>query len=79
MIFVFEQGKVELTVEALAKHLGEFLRFRVIVDTDGEDLHFVFTVLSQEIFQLPELLDAIGSPMSAVKNEDDGFLAAKIR
>ena len=79
VIFVFEKWKIELTVETLTEYLGKVLRFLVLVDADGEDLYFVFLDLRQKTFQLPELFDAIGSPMSPVENYHDGFLAAKIR
>ena len=79
VIFVFEQRKIELAVEALAQHLAEFFRFLVVVDANREDLDFIFLRLGQQTFQLPELFDAEGSPVAAVENQDDGFLAAEIR
>jgi len=51
----------------------------MIVDAHREDLHFFFLLLCQKAFQLPELFDAEGSPIAAVKNQHDGFFAAKIR
>ena len=55
VVFVFEERKVELAVEALAQHLAEFFRFRMIVDADRENLDFIFLLLGQKAFQLPEL------------------------
>ena len=55
VVFVLEERKIELAVEALAQHLAEFFRFRMIVDADRENLDFVFLLLGQKAFQLPEL------------------------
>ena len=55
VIFVFEERKIKLAVETFAEHLGEFFRLLVIVDTNGEDLNFVFLLFGQKAFQLPEL------------------------
>ena len=48
------------------------------VDADRQYLNLLFFVLGQKAFQLPELLGAVGSPVSAVKDQDDVFLAAEV-
>jgi hypothetical protein len=40
VIFIFEQRKIELAVEAFAEHFAEFFRLLVIIGADREDLHF---------------------------------------
>ena len=47
VVFVFEQRKVELAVEALAQHLAKFPGVFVGVDADGKDLYFFLLLLGQ--------------------------------
>ncbi len=41
VIFVFEQRKIELSLESLAQHLAEFFRLGVRVHAHREDLRFL--------------------------------------
>ena len=41
VIFVFEQRKIEVSLESLAEHLAKFFRLRVRVHADREDLSFL--------------------------------------
>jgi len=41
VIFVFEQRKIEVSLESLAQHLAEFFRLRVRVDAHRENLSFL--------------------------------------
>jgi hypothetical protein len=50
----------------------------VAVDADRQYLNLLFFVLGQKAFQLPELLGAVGSPMSAIKDQHDVFLTSEV-
>ena len=79
VVFVLKKGKVELSSgEPLFQLLDELLRFVVAVDADRQNLDLSLLFFSQKAFQLPELLRAVGSPMAAVKEQDDILLAAKV-
>lgn len=47
VVFVFEEWKVELTLEPFLHHLGKFLRVFVSIDAHGENLGFFFLLFGQ--------------------------------
>ena len=49
------------------------------VDADRQNLSAILTLCMQKAFQLAELMDAVGSPMAPVKDQDDVLFAAKNR
>ena len=79
VVFIFEQRKIEFPFKAVTHHLGKLFGFRVSVDADGEDLHFLLFRFGQKALQLPELTDAERSPIAAIKYQHDGFIVAKVR
>jgi hypothetical protein len=78
MVFIFKQRKIEISGKSLSQFLYKLLRILVAVDADGQYLNLFVSILGQKAFQLPELLGAVRSPMSAVKDQDDVFLAAEV-
>ena len=48
------------------------------VDAYRQDLDLLFFLLAKEIFQLAELLGAVGSPLPAVEDQDKTLFAAII-
>ena len=79
MVFVFEERKVELSFETLAEHLAKFFRFLMIVGADRQDLNPILLLFGQKAFQLPELFETEGSPVAAIKDQHNRFLAAQVR
>ena len=79
VILVFEEREVELAVESLAQHLGEFFRFLVTMRAQREDLHFLFLLFRQKAFQLSELFEAERSPIASIENQHNRLLVAKVR
>ncbi len=47
MVFVFQQRKVKLSFEPVAKHLGEFFGVLMAVDADRQDLDLLFLLFRQ--------------------------------
>jgi hypothetical protein len=47
VVLVFEQRKIEFSIETFLHHLRELLRVLMSVDADGEDLHLFFLLLRQ--------------------------------
>ena len=41
VIFIFEQGKIEVAVKSFAQHFAEFFRLGVSIDADRDDLSFL--------------------------------------
>jgi hypothetical protein len=76
---IFEEREVELAVESLSQHLGEFFRFLVIIRAHREDLHFLFLLFRQKGFQLPELFEAERSPIASIKYQHNRLPVAKVR
>jgi hypothetical protein len=61
-------------LQFLDKLLGKI----VAVDTHRENLNLFFFLFVEQTFQLAELLCAVGSPVAAVKDQDNILLAAKV-
>jgi len=80
VILVLEQRKVEFGAwEPLLEFLDELLRKLMAVNANRQNLDPLLLFFSQKAFQLPELLRAVGSPVAAVKYQDDVLLASKVR
>ena len=47
MFLVFEQWKIEFSLEPFLHHLGKLLRVLMIVNAHGEDLHLFFLLFRQ--------------------------------
>jgi hypothetical protein len=47
VVLVFEEWKIELTIEPFTEHFAEFFRIVVIVDADRKDLDLFFLWLRQ--------------------------------
>jgi hypothetical protein len=75
VVFVLEQRKIKFAGKGLDL-LQELLRLGVGVDADGENFRLFLFLRRKNGFQLPELKCAVGSPVTAVENQDDVFLAA---
>ncbi len=78
VIFVFKQGKIEFSGESLFQLLDKHFRLVMSVNTDRQDLDLFLLFFGQKALQLPELLRAVGSPVTAVKNQDYILLALEV-
>jgi hypothetical protein len=72
---VLEKGKVVAPGKLFLEFGDEFPGGLVAVDAHGQDLRVIF---SNYVFQLAELARAIRSPVAAVKDQHDAFLAAVV-
>jgi hypothetical protein len=59
--------------------LHHFFRCVMTVDADREDLNLILFFLSQKSLQLTELLSAVGSPLPAIKHQDNFLLVIDFR
>ena len=75
VILVFEKGKIVAPWKLFLELGDKFPGGLVTVDAHGQYFSVVFP---QYVFQLAELSRAVGSPVAAVKNQYDVFLAAVI-
>jgi len=89
MIGIFQKRKIDLSrprvygrgcgsflvSRLLSKQRQQFFGVFVGIDTHCEDLRFIF---GQQVRQLSELLNAVGSPMAAIENQDDGVFSMKL-
>jgi hypothetical protein len=75
VVFVLQHGKIEFAGKRL-QLLEELLGLGVGVGTDGQNLDALVLFGSEKCFQLPELKRAIGSPVAAVKDQNDMLLPA---
>lgn len=79
MAFVFQERKIVIPRTALLEFLQKFLRIIGAVDAYGEYLCFFLFLFVKKPFQLAELLCAVGSPVAAIEDQHDIFLAAVVR
>jgi hypothetical protein len=75
VVLVFEKGKIVAAGKFFLELGDKFPGGLGAVDAHGQDFSVVFP---HTVFQLAELSRAVGSPVAAVKNQHDAFLAAVI-
>jgi hypothetical protein len=72
VVFVLQQREIVLARRSRLKLADEFTAVLRGIDADRQDFR-VF--LAENVFQLAELLRAIGSPVTAIKDQHDVLLA----
>jgi hypothetical protein len=72
---VFQKGEIVIAGGPCLKLANEIATVLCAIDADGQDLRVFF---ANDILQLAELLRAIGSPVTAVEDQHDGFFAAVV-
>jgi hypothetical protein len=75
VVFVLQQGEIEFAGKWF-EPLEELLRLGVSVGADRQNLDPLLFLPREKGFQLPELKRAVGSPMAAVEDQHDVFLAS---
>jgi hypothetical protein len=79
VILILEEEKVIVSGKTFLQLLNESFGVLVAIDADCQNLSSSLFLLGQDIFQLAELPCAVGSPLAAVKDQNDALLAAKLR
>jgi hypothetical protein len=74
VVFVLQQREIEFTGERF-ELLEELLRLGVGVGADSQNLYPLLFLPREKCFQLPELKRAVRSPMAAIEDQHDVFLA----
>ena len=78
VILVFKKGKVIVSGKTFLQFLNESSGVLVGIDAHCQNLSFFLLLLCQNIFQFAELLGAVGSPLAAVKDQNEALFSPEV-
>lgn len=77
MVSILEKGKVDPALALFVELRDQLFRDLGRVDADDQNLSPSFLFGCEQLLQLPELIYAVGSPVTAVEDKHYVFLAAE--